>query len=188
MGIETALLGAPLASATAGASTVGLLGAGGVLGAGTGIGATIGAGLAGIGSALPYISGGLQVLGGFQEQQAAREQASLATQQAYAQAGETGRVTAKEAFMAKEDAESARRQQKLAFLKSGVTLEGSPLLLMEETRQKGLQNVEEIMKAGSASFASSIAEGRLRANQYKTAGRKSFAEGLMGAYQTYSGL
>jgi len=53
------LVGAPLLASTAGASTVGMLGAGGVLGAGTGIGATIGSGIAAFQGA-----GGLSLLSG----------------------------------------------------------------------------------------------------------------------------
>ena len=171
-------MGTALASSTAGASTVGLLGAGGVLGAGSGIGATIGAGLAGLGTALPYLSGGLSILGGVQQQQAASEQAGIARQQASMQAAEAGRVSGAQAFQAEQDADRARSRQKLAFLKSGVSLEGSPLLIMEETRQRGLDNVNEIIKSGASTGAAELTEGRIAAQNLQSAGRQSLVKGL----------
>lgn len=41
-------------------------------------------------------------------------------------------------------AEKARKQQVMSYLKSGVDLSGSPLLVMEETRQKGIENAKNV--------------------------------------------
>ncbi len=44
-------------------------------------------------------------------------------------------------------ADDARKTQRMAFLKSGVDLEGSPLLVMEETRAKGAENAKNLIEA-----------------------------------------
>lgn len=178
MGIETALVGTALASSTAGASTVGLLGAGGVLGAGTGLGATIGAGLSILGGFLPALSGGLSLLSGVQQQGASSQQAANAIAQGNLQAAENERVAFKQAQQEKEQSESVRRAQKIAFLASGVTLEGSPLLVMEETRRQGSENIDEILRAGQSGAFSARQEGRLRASELESSGRQAFVSGL----------
>lgn len=183
MGIEAALLGSTLASSTAGASTVGLLGAGGVFAPTAG---SLAGALSGIGG-LSTLSGGLSILSGVQQQQAASEQASIAREQASLEAAEAGRIAGKQAFQMEQEADDVRRRQKLAFLKSGVSLEGSPLLIMEETRQKGLENVQEIIKAGGASGASALTEGRIRAQNFKSAGRQSLIKGLVQGGRTTTG-
>ena len=38
----------------------------------------------------------------------------------------------------------------MLFLKSGVMLEGSPLLVMEETRRKGEENAKNVRESGAA--------------------------------------
>lgn len=47
-------------------------------------------------------------------------------------------------------AEDARKKQRMAFLKSGVDLTGSPLLVMEETRDKGLENAKNVTESAKA--------------------------------------
>ena len=167
-------MGTALASSTAGASTVGLLGAGGILAPTAG---SIASTLGGLGG-LSTLSGGLSILSGVQQQQAASEQAGIARQQASMQAAEAGRVSGAQAFQAEQDADRARSRQKLAFLKSGVSLEGSPLLIMEETRQRGLDNVNEIIKSGASSGAAALTEGRIAAQNLQSAGRQSLVKGL----------
>ena len=71
--------------------------------------------------------------------------------------------------------------QMLARHKSGVSLEGSPLLVMEGTRARGQENVEEVLRAGGAATGAAITEGRIRAANAKAAGRESFMQGLTGA-------
>ena len=184
MGIETALVGSALLSSTAGASTVGLLGAGGVLGAGTGLGATIGAGIAGLGglgtitTGLSIFSGLSSIVGGMQQQGMANQQAELAMATAQMQGAEMGRQSFREAQLVSEEAERVRRRQKVAYLASGVTLEGSPLLIMEETRANAQDNVNEILKSGEAAKSAALMEGRMKAENYKSSGREAFSKGL----------
>lgn len=177
MGIETALFGATLASSTAGASTVGLLGAGGV--ASLSAGSLFSAGtLSALSTGLSIFSGLSSILGGGAAQQESGYQAELAAQQAESRAIEQERVSAREARLEQENAEDFRKRQKVAYLASGVDLSGSPLLVMEETRRKGAENVNEILKSGSAGASSARAEGRIQASQIKSSGRRAFASGL----------
>lgn len=186
MGIETALLGATLMSSTAGASTVGLLGAGGAfsLGAGSLFSAgTLGA----LSAGFSIFSGLSSIAGGMASQQEAGYQSELALQQAESRAIEQERVSAREARLEQEAADDARSRQKVAYLASGVTLEGSPLLAMEETRTRGAENVDEIKKSGSAAANAVRQEGRVQAAQLKSSGRQAFASGLSSGARSIAG-
>ena len=121
------------------------------------------------------------VVGGFQGMAEGKNQARIAMAQAEARGAESARVSEREARLVQEDAIATERRQKLAYMASGVTLEGSPLLVMEETRRKGQENVDEILRAGKASSAAALAEGRLQADAAKLSGRQSFISGLTGA-------
>lgn len=127
------------------------------------------------------------IIGGIQAQSAAEEQSALALQQAGASAAEQERLAFKEAQVEQETADTARKRQKLAYLKSGVSLAGSPLLVMEETRRKGAENVEEILKAGEAGSNAALAEGRIQASQIKSSGRQAFARGITGGMGQIAG-
>lgn len=48
----------------------------------------------------------------------------------------------------------------MAFLKSGVTLEGSPLLVLEETRREGAEEVAAIRAGGESRAKTLRAQGR----------------------------
>jgi hypothetical protein len=132
------------------------------------------------------------VVGGIQGMSEGKNQANIAMAQAEARGAESARVAEREARLTQEDAIATERRQKLAYMASGVTLEGSPLLVMEETRRKGQENVDEILRAGQASSAAALAEGRLQADAAKSAGRQSFISGLTGAagtgFNAYSAL
>lgn len=186
MGIETALFGSALLSSTAGASTVGLLGAGGV--ASLSAGSLFSAGTLGaLSTGFSIFSGLSSIAGGFSGQSAGNQQAELAYQQAESRAIEQERVSAREAKLEQEATDDFRKRQKVAYLASGVTLEGSPLLVMEETRTKGAENVEEIKRAGSASADAARAEGRLQADQLKQSGRQAFTSGLSSGVRSIAG-
>jgi len=131
---------------------------------------------------------GMQVAGGMRSQQEAGVQSALARQQAAERAAETERLTTREVELERRDIKDVRERQKLMFLKSGVTLEGSPLLKLEETRQRGQENIEEIEKAGEARARGQIQEGRLVAEQAKSRGRQQLVSGLVGGASTLSRL
>lgn len=175
MGIETALLGAAAASATATtaatAATAGLFGTAGAFSLGTTLGT---------------LSTGLSLFSGLQSMQAGNAQAKQAIAQSTAQAQETTRQSVREAYQEQQAASGARRQQKLAYLASGVSLSGSPLLLMEETRNKGAANAKEVMRSGEASSIATLQEGRMQASKLKTTGRNEFISSVTGALTKYA--
>lgn len=139
-----------------------------------------------LGTGLSVVSGVSSIFGGMQSNQEAANQAALAKTQAMQQSAESARLARREAGVVQEEAEKTRKAQKLAFLKSGVSLEGSPLLLMEETRMKGAENVSEVLKAGAAGSYAAMQEGRIKAKQYKASGREALVSGLTGAGAAFS--
>lgn len=134
--------------------------------------------------ALSAVSAVSSIVGGMQQQGASNQQAEMAIAQGNMQAAENERVAFKQAQNEKEQSESARRAQKVAYLASGVTLEGSPLLVMEETRQKGIENVDEILMGGQAGASAARQEGRMRASSLKASGRQAFSQGISNAVDT----
>lgn len=86
------------------------------------------------------------VASGVMAQSASRKEASAMRSQ--------GELAAQEAGIeAQRRADEVRRlskKQKLAFIKNGVTLEGSPLLTIDETKRQGQEEVNAIMRRGYA--------------------------------------
>ena len=86
------------------------------------------------------------VVSGFQKNKAAKAEASLLEEQ--------GQIARDEA-----DAEASRvaeanskfiKRQKLAFLKNGVSLAGSPLLILDESQAESAKQVAAIQKSGQS--------------------------------------
>jgi hypothetical protein len=103
------------------------------------------------------ISAGLSVASGFMQYQQ-QKSADKAEKRAYE---ESIRIAKEQAALDKQDAEraaqseleasdKARKQQMMMYLKSGVDLTGSPLLVMEETRNKGAENAKNVMDSQAA--------------------------------------
>jgi len=109
--ISLALVGSTLATSTAGASVVGLLGAGGVLGAGTGIGATIGAGLASLGSIAGIAGLAATGLGGIAGMQESRARANAA--KTNARIAEQNAETSRQQTAAAMDTQDRERRLRL---------------------------------------------------------------------------
>jgi hypothetical protein len=158
---------------------------------GLGVGAKTAASIASVASiastGFSIFSGLSDIAGGFSSRSEASNQSELAIQQAESRAIEQERVAARESRLEQEQADEARKRQKVAYLASGVTLEGSPLLIMEETRQKGAENVAEIKQAGSASANSIREEGRIQASQLESSGRQAFSSGLSSGVRSIAG-
>jgi hypothetical protein len=121
------------------------------------------------------------IYGGIQAKKEGDKQADLATNQAASRATEINRQTARSTTLEERDIKSTIERQKLAYLASGVTLEGSPLLMMEETRRRGAENVEEIQLAGAAGASAQLEEGRATAQAAKASGRAQLMSGITGA-------
>lgn len=151
------------------------------MGVGTSTAATIGSVVGSAGTIFSGLSAASSLLGGARAQTESKRQAVTAQAEANLRAEETARAGVRESQVVGMEAESVRRRQKLAYLKSGVDLEGSPLLMMEATRRNGLDNVEETLRASSSAAGAQIQEGRARATQLKSSGRQAFMSGISGA-------
>ena len=139
-------------------------------------------------TALAVAGAGASVAGGMQAQKEGKKQSELAMQQSRASAVEEIRVTGRQKTLEQREIDKTVDRQKLAYLASGVTLEGSPLLKMEETRRLGAENIEEIGKAGEASSKARLAEGRIQAEQAQSRGRQALMSGITGATGSLSRL
>lgn len=89
---------------------------------------------------------GLSVAGGFAARDAAKAEASALETQAHLARSEAAAEAERKAI----ETRKFKARQALAYLKSGVSLIGSPLLLLEETRVEGLRESEAIRKRGAA--------------------------------------
>ena len=144
--------------------------------------------LSSLSTGFSVLSGVSSLLGGMQANSEAKNQANMATQEAKLKGAEAERQANREAQFEQEDVNSVTRRQKLAYLKSGVELSGSPLLVMEETRRRGKDNIDEIMRSGAAGSKAAYSEGRMQAANYKASGRQAFATGLTNAGNSFSRL
>lgn len=100
------------------------------------------------------------------------QQASLALDEAQTNAG-----------IVANDRRDLLRRQALAYTKSGVALEGSPLLVLENTRSKSQQEVDAIVKSGAAQYKLGMAN----AATTRTAGRAALTSSyIAGAGQVAS--
>jgi len=143
---------------------------------------------------LAAASGALSLIGGIQQLQTGRQQASAAKEAAALRGSEAARQAERNARGEQQNVDRLIRRQKLDYLRSGVTLEGSPLLVMEETRRRGAENIDEILRGGAYAERSAIVEGRTRARGFLASGRSGFISGLFGAagsggdaYELYNG-
>lgn len=95
---------------------------------------------------LPLISAGFKIATGVSQSRAAESEADLQEEQ--------GRIAQQEARVSAERSAKEKRKflarQKLAFIKNGVSLEGSPLLVLEETLTESQKEIDAIIKRGSA--------------------------------------
>lgn len=115
---------------------------------------------------------------GYESYDESKKQAKLINQQAQLQAQEQERLTTRQVELEKRNIDQTIDRQRVAYLASGVTLEGSPLLKLEETRRLGAENIEEIQKSGGASSEATLSEGRLQAKSLKSSGRSSLISGI----------
>ena len=136
-------------------------------------------------STFAVLSGIASTVGAVQQLSESKKQATAAKATAELQAKETVRVSSEQARVEREEADRFARQQKLSYLKSGVSLEGSPFLALEETRLQGERNAQEIIASGGASSASTLTEGRQRASQIRASGRRAFISGITKAGSSF---
>lgn len=126
--------------------------------------------------ALAGASAGLSILGGLFGYLEAQEAAEVSESR--------GRVLRMEADADAErygeQAHQFKATQKLAFLKSGVTLSGSPLDILDETARVSQENINDIRARGEAQQADANTE----ASSFRAKGRAALLSGFTGAAQT----
>jgi len=98
------------------------------------------------------------IYAGIQQKKEADIQANIAREESIAEAKKKG-----------EEAEKFMESQELSYLKSGVMLEGSPLMVLADTSRKSLEEQRSIRRAGSA-----------KAETLKRTGRAALISGLLG--------
>lgn len=86
------------------------------------------------------------VASGYSAKQSARKEAGALKSQG-ALAAQEAQI---EASRRADEVQRLSKKQKLAFIKNGVTLEGSPLLVVEETTRQGQAEVDAISRRGYA--------------------------------------
>ena len=97
----------------------------------------------------PAASMGVQALSGLAQY---RQQSRADAVSARAANTEASILNADAAVAARQElrmADRARHTQVMSYLKSGVSLAGSPLLLMEETRARGIENAKNVVDSAS---------------------------------------
>ena len=84
----------------------------------------------------------------------------MANRAAVEAGNEEKRAAEEQTRVASRENIALEKRQKLAFLKSGVGLEGTPLLMLAETEKIGKSNEAEITRGGSAAANARYASGR----------------------------
>jgi hypothetical protein len=117
-----------------------------------------------------------QIYSGVQANKAAKEQA--------AQIEEQAAIAKAEADRAAEQKSVERRrflaEQRMAYLASGVSLEGTPLIVQGDTWNEFQQEIEAIRRSGAAQYGFSMREA---ANTRKT-GRAQLVSGILSGVGT----
>lgn len=127
-------------------------------------------------SILAASSGGLDLLSGIFSMDAADSRASTLRSQARLVEAEANADASRYA----SEATAFKASQKMAFLKSGVKLEGSPLDILDETARVSAENISAIRARGQAQALSLKSE----AGAVKAEGRLAFLKSAVGATKT----
>lgn len=125
------------------------------------------------------IAAGASVAGGVMAKQSADKQASLQRQQAEIQKAEAMRA----AKQKEEEVRKFKARQKMAFIKSGVTLMGTPTLVLDETQNKGDEEVRAIINRGYAQYQLGMSTADITKNE----GRAALIGGIGSAAGTVAG-
>ncbi len=131
------------------------------------------------------ISAGMQVASGLMQYSQQKKADKQAKQRANAEASLMEQDAARAALEEKRDAEKMRKLQRMTYLKSGVDLEGSPLLVMEETRVKGEENAANVSSGAKARANLVRQEGSIKRASLINTGL-DVGKGLAGSYNDYS--
>lgn len=121
-------------------------------------------------AAFAAISAFSSILGGIMQNKAANTEAGNIQQQAQIALQESRQAAAQRAY----DVTKFQSEQAHKFASSGITLEGSPAMVLEETRRLGQQEVDSLTRSGNAKYNLLM----LQSQQTKNAGRAA----LIGAF------
>lgn len=131
-------------------------------------------GAAGALAILSDISSGISAVStisaGFSADRAARQEAGMEEQQAQLQMQDAVTASRQKA----RDVLKTVARQSMQYAGSGVTLEGSPLLVLNETRQLGQEEINAIYNRGKAVMGL----GYQKAAQVRNAGRNALFGGI----------
>jgi hypothetical protein len=131
------------------------------------------------------VATGASAVSGFvSQQQAAKQQkkANAAGMAAAEQEAKLTRADAAERARAEQlDARRVRSQQLSLYLKSGVTLDGSPMLVGKETIDRGAQNAKNIMTNADYQANSILLRGKASQQPIKKADFFGTAADVFGA-------
>lgn len=107
---------------------------------------------------------GVQAIRGYQAEKKAEKAQKSANAAAMAAAEEEARLTREDAAyranQERKDAAKVRSLQIAQYLKSGVTIDGTPLLALEETTMRGEENASNIIKNAESSSRSILLRGK----------------------------
>jgi len=116
------------------------------------------------------VTAGASIYGGIQANKAAQQESALLAEQ--------GRIAQEQADEeAKSHAQDVRRfaaGQSLSFLANGVSLAGSPLLVLDDTYKQGQKEVDAIVKSGKSQASLYTQRANITANE----GRASLIGGV----------
>ena len=126
--------------------------------------------------AFTVISVAAKIGAGIQENNAAKAEAKL--QEAQGALAQEEAVA--EAQRVANDRRKFRKKQKVAFLKNGINLAGSPLLVIEETRRESQAEVDSIVRRGRAQANLAFQQAALT----RGGGRAALTSGIFSAAGT----
>jgi len=136
----------------------------------------------------------MSAMGQIQAGQSQSEWSNYNAQIAERDAQNTRNLAAFDAEQKRKETQSLIGRQKALYGKAGVTMEGSPLLLMEETASEGELDARMIEWSGSNKSERYMSEGqlsRMKGSQAKTAGYigagSTLLTGGAQAYGAYKG-
>lgn len=152
--------------------------------ASTNAAASSGGGSSGLGAlmlASQGLSGIMEIFSGFSASRAASTEAELYNKQAQVAENEARRDAAQK----KREGYLFREAQAMKFNSSGVTLEGSPLTVLQETERLNREEVDAIMASGRSTADLLRMRGRITQNQGRSSLIGSFAGAALGGLNTF---
>lgn len=118
------------------------------------------------------VGAGASVYGGISAQKSANAEANLQKQQGDILLAESKTNAANETY----NQTQAVGKQRLAFLANGVSLEGSPSMVLKDSTAYGQQQVDAILKQGQANYSLAYQSAAITKNK----GRAALIAGLAG--------